>query len=139
MRAPLPNLGSCKNTGTWSDKEVKFCKECLDSNNNKEKFFCGDRCINKYSSSLCSLKELVAKNKDQCENPCFQEGTPTIGGGCSDKFDCDIGESCEIKVVPVYDGDELRGSEKRGVCTDKILNTPINNEYLLNTMFIGVF
>ena len=118
LRAPSPNLGECKETGNWSNpKMIQQCNDCIKQEN---MFFCGDRCLSRYSFDTCSVNELVAKNKAQCITPCFQKGDPIVGGGCSDNFDCMEGQSCIIKTVPVYDGGKLRGSEKRGVCVNNV-------------------
>lgn len=141
LRAPSPNLGDCRETGTWSNSEmVQQCSDCVEQ---EDMFFCGNRCLSRYSFDRCSLNELVAKNKAQCVTPCRQEGIPTVGGGCSDKFDCMEGQSCEIKTVPVYNGNRLRGNEKRGVCVDdaeQYLHTikpRLNN--VPHPMLMGIF
>lgn len=142
LRDPSPNLGECRETGTWSNPEmIQQCNKCVEQ---EDMFFCGDRCLSRYSFDTCNLNELIAKNKFQCVTPCRQEGVPVIGGGCTDKFDCMEGQYCEIKNVPVYDGNQLRGSEKRGVCVDRVaqglhtLKPRLNNNNVPNTMFMGV-
>ena len=70
--------------------------------------------MSKYDlNSVCPEGALVAKNVEQCSTPCIQQGYPTVGGGCSDRFDCNYknGEICQLQDVSVGGG-----TEKRGMC-----------------------
>lgn len=118
--APSPNVGECSQTGTWgSTKDEDYCKSCFKTAGESagDYFYCeGSGCLSKYSSEICNTGSLVAKNIDQCSAPCVQQGYPTVGGGCSDKYDCDYknGEICEKKEISLNGGKEERGSCVQG-------------------------
>jgi len=101
LRTPNPNIGSCNNKGKWSDsKQIEECKSCI-SKSTKEYpyFYCDGKCSSEFEiGGGCALNELVAKNEEQCVNPCHQVGLPSDQGGlhgCTDDFDCDKNEKCE--------------------------------------------
>jgi len=113
--APSPNVGECNQKGSWSSKdEQDYCKACFNDagENANDYFYCeGSGCLSKYSSQVCGTGSLVAKNIDQCSAPCFQQGYPTLGGGCSDKYDCNYksGEICQKRQISINGGKEDRG------------------------------
>ena len=95
---PVPLVGLCRKTGKWVQPSmVSECKECV---NKPDHFYCDGECMDKYDlNRACSLNSLVAKTESQCLKPCYQEGPPPSGGGCSDKYDCDYkqGEVCVMQ------------------------------------------
>ena len=115
VQTPSPNLGSCSKTGSWKDQSmINECKKCVSDSDfyNEKRFYCGGQCMSKYDlNQFCPESELVAKTLSQCEKPCYQEAAPTVGGGCSDDFDCQTGQKCVIKQIK-YQG----GLENRGFC-----------------------
>ena len=118
VNAPSPNVGNCDKNGTWSSKnDERDCQKSFRSvgESSSDYFYCeGGGLMSKYDlNSICPEGALVAKNLEQCSNPCVQQGSPTVGGGCSDMFDCNYknGETCEIHDISVYGG-----TEKRGMC-----------------------
>lgn len=140
LRAPLPNVGKCTNTGVWENREIiADCNQCLtNSQGDKDYFYCGGKCMNAYNiNDVCNMGQLVAKTPAQCTSPCYQEAPPTVGGGCSDSFDCDYGQSCVIKV-------DDRGLP-RGKCVndfpgmDNYQNTRVPIENKVRNMFMGVY
>lgn len=117
-KAPSPNVGTCDKNGTWSSKnDERDCQKSFKSvgESSGDYFYCeGGGLMSKYDlNSVCPEGALVAKVIEQCSNPCIQQGYPTVGGGCSDSFDCNYknGEVCQIQDVSVYGG-----TEKRGMC-----------------------
>lgn len=123
--APSPNVGECDQKGTWSSKdEQDYCKACFNDagENANDYFYCeGSGCLSKYSSQTCGTGSLVAKNIDQCSAPCFQQGYPTLGGGCSDKYDCNYknGEICQKRQISINGGKEERGYCVQGPTDNK--------------------
>jgi hypothetical protein len=99
FHTPSPNLGECKQTGTWDDPSyVQRCQQCLQNPDayGTRSFFCGGKCMSIYDlNSGCNVTELVAKDISQCTSPCVQSGFPSMGGNCSDKFDCQKGQTCK--------------------------------------------
>ena len=116
-KAPSPNVGSCDKTGNWSSKnDEASCKQSFKNAGESagDYFYCeGGGFMSKYdTNSMCTTGSLVAKNIEQCTKPCVQQGYPTVGGGCSDSFDCDYknGEICQINDISINGGTEKRGS-----------------------------
>jgi hypothetical protein len=113
--APSPNVGDCNEKGTWSSKKDEaHCKSCFKTAGESagDYFYCeGMGCLSKYSSEVCNTGALVAKNIEQCSSPCVQQGDPTVGGGCSDKYDCNYknGEICQKKQISINGGKQERG------------------------------
>ena len=100
---PSPNIGDCSQRGTWSSNDqVNDCKKCVsqdpdginpnDGTGGKPWFYCDGSCMNEYESGQCDTMSLVAKNTEQCESPCTQQGFPPACGNCSDNFDCPSGQ-----------------------------------------------
>lgn len=112
---PSPNLGNCSQRGTWSSNDpswslndqVNECKKCVsqdpdgvnpnDGTGGKPWFYCDGSCMNQYEQGQCDTMSLVAKNTEQCESPCVQQGFPPACGECSDNFDCPLGQECQLK------------------------------------------
>jgi hypothetical protein len=95
---------------------INDCTECVSSTEEK-KFYCNGQCMSPYDMrSSCPPNGLVAKNASQCEKPCIQVGSPSLSGGCSDKYDCNPDENC---VLRSEDGKY----KDRGFC-EKIQTTP---------------
>jgi hypothetical protein len=44
---------------------------------------------------ICSVAEPVAKNMEQCSQPCFQVKPPSLSNGCADNFDCAKNQICD--------------------------------------------
>jgi hypothetical protein len=128
VKSPSPNLGNCSNTGSWTDPSlISDCKQCVTQPGyyQEKQFYCDGKCMSIYDTNQeCRQDSLVAKTISQCENPCYQTGPPTLGGGCSDDFDCDSGQKCIIQSIKI-DG----GKEPRGVCTNST-NTTLTSNYL---------
>jgi len=101
FRAPLPNLGDCTTTDLWPDSSmINDCSDCVSSTEEK-KFYCNGQCMSPYDmNSSCPTNALVAKNASQCEKPCVQVGSPSLSGGCSDKYDCQPDEECVLRSEP---------------------------------------
>jgi hypothetical protein len=121
---PSPNLGNCSQRGTWSSNDqVNECKQCVsqdpdgvnpnDGTGGKPWFYCDGSCMNQYEEGQCDTMSLVAKNTEQCESPCVQQGFPPACGDCSDNFDCPLGQECQIKDLNA--GGMLQ--HNCGVCT----------------------
>ena len=127
VKAPSPNLGNCSNTGTWPDPNlVSDCKQCVSQPGyyQEKQFYCDGKCMSVYDTNQeCRQDSLVAKTISQCEKPCYQSGSPTVGGGCSDDFDCNNGQKCIIQIVKTEEG-----KEPRGVCTNST-NTTFSSNY----------
>jgi hypothetical protein len=102
-KTPVPNLGSCSETGKWDDiGMINDCKKCVQQQDyGKNFYYCDGSCISQYENDIsqCSQNSLVAKNSDQCENPCTQDGFPPVCGDCSDNFDCPQGQSCVTQDI----------------------------------------
>lgn len=117
-KAPSPNVGNCDKNGTWSSNDDESnCQRSFKSigESSADYFYCeGGGLMSKYdTNSICPEGALVAKNVEQCSNPCVQQGSPTVGGGCSDSFDCNYknGETCKLQDISLNGG-----TEKRGMC-----------------------
>ncbi len=119
-KTPTPDIGSCSKTGNWSQAgQVQECESCLEkSTSDYPYFYCDGLCSSEYDlgAGQCSLTSLVAKTKEQCKTPCYQEGSPRISGGCEDDFDCSKGQKCVSKNVVGPDG---MMHKNRGVCQSK--------------------
>ena len=116
FKAPSPNVGNCNSTGSWLTKNDEIhCQSCFKNagESSSDYFYCeGGGCMSKYDlNSVCPTSALVAKNIEQCSSPCNQKGYPTVGGGCSDRFDCNYknGEICQKKNMSINGGYEERG------------------------------
>lgn len=120
VKTPTPDIGSCSKTGKWSiNNQIQECESCLSkSTSDYPYFYCDGLCTSEYDigGGQCSLTSLVAKTKDQCKNPCYQEGAPRVSGGCEDDFDCAKGQKCVSKNISGKDGTMHKN---RGVCQSK--------------------
>lgn len=96
---PVPNLGKCEKKGQWdSPADVNDCKACMsNSTPDYPLFYCDGQCMSKYNlNGACSTNSLVAKNNDQCSNPCYQVAPPSVlPHQCEDMFDCPQGFICD--------------------------------------------
>ncbi len=104
LQAPLPNLGTCKETGKFPDEQLASCQACIKKNDDPltepgtKYFYCHNKCYNSYAADGigCDYSDLVAKTIDQCSNPCKQVALPAARARCSDDFDCNSGETCSM-------------------------------------------
>jgi hypothetical protein len=136
FEAPSPNLGGCSSTGKWDNTSmINDCKECVSQPDyyGEKQFYCDGQCMSKYDlGQVCSENSLVAKTVSQCENPCYQEGSPTVGGGCSDDFDCSSGQKCVIKQIK-YE----KGIMNRGFCEDNGIKEPVKPAKPIKTVNVN--
>lgn len=135
-KTPTPDIGDCSKTGKWSNNnQIKECESCLEkSTKDYPYFYCDGLCTSEYElgGGQCALNSLVAKTKSQCQNPCQQQGSPRVSGGCQDNYDCPKNQECVSKNVVGPDG--MR-HVNRGVCQDRkiehfsILNNCCNSTH----------
>jgi hypothetical protein len=99
LRAPKPNIGTCEKTGMWDNSTmVSDCQECVSQPGyyGEKQFYCSGNCMSQYSmNAICSVADLVAKNKQQCLSPCVQVKHPSLSNGCADDFDCNNNQVCQ--------------------------------------------
>ena len=107
LRAPRPNIGTCEKTGNWDNSSmVSDCQTCVSQPGyyGENQFYCNGNCMSQYSmNAVCSSADLVAKNKQQCLNPCSQVKPPSLSNGCADNFDCKNNQICKDETCVVQE------------------------------------
>lgn len=136
---PSPNIGDCSKTSKWQDNNmISDCKKCLskEPEYGKSWFYCDGSCLNQYElDGSCSYNSLVAKNINQCDNPCIQTGEPPNCGDCSDNFDCPKNQECKLTTI-IKDNMEQKNC---GVCTPSNYVSVINKQKSKNKRFNVAF
>ena len=99
LRAPRPNIGECIKTVSWDDSAmINDCQKCVSKPGyyGEKQFYCNGKCMSQYTMNrICSVAEPVAKNIEQCYQPCFQVKPPSLSNGCADNFDCAKNQICD--------------------------------------------
>lgn len=99
LRAPRPNIGECEKNASWDDSAmINDCKSCVSKAGyyGEKQFYCNGNCMSQYSmNAVCSVADPVAKNIQQCSQPCFQIRAPSFSNGCADNFDCNKNQICK--------------------------------------------
>jgi hypothetical protein len=141
FKAPSPNVGNCNSKGTWASiNDEMYCQSCFKNagESSGDYFYCeGGGCMSKYDlNSVCPTGALVAKNIEQCSSPCNQQGYPTVGGGCSDSFDCNYknGEVCQKKIISINSGHEERGYCVQGGVPQPVQPTQTTGNNIMDLM-----
>ncbi len=148
LLAPLPNLGTCTDTGKFPENQVASCQACIKKNDDPltepgtKYFFCRNKCYNSYAADGygCDYADLVAKNLDQCSNPCKQVALPAAHPQCSDNFDCSSNETCQngyCKKSKASASRNISSSESSQVAPSTSSSTPLL--FLIIFSFILIF
>lgn len=112
-RTVQSNNGVLPTTNYYNDGDTKFCNykskfndknkivDCIDCVSNygfygDRQFYCDGKCMSKHNvGQVCTDVSLVARNIDQCFNPCYASFPTTLGTQiCNTDVDCNVNEIC---------------------------------------------